>query len=176
MWESGGNQQEKNLNSTLGKLVLVLRRLGKAVQVEKEACEKYKDVKIWWLRVTGRRFVTYKHRTGINREVGTGEIIITASFVFYWRREWQPTPVFLPGKFHRQKSLVGCSPWSCKELDNIEHTRVDFYYYVPDSILRTLEDLSYVFFTIIIWRDIPILEMRIWRLKEIVYLLETPSC
>ena len=26
-----------------------------------------------------------------------------------WRRKWQPTPVFLPGKFHRQKSLVGYS-------------------------------------------------------------------
>ena len=28
-----------------------------------------------------------------------------------WRREWQPTPVFLPGEFHGQRSLVGYSPW-----------------------------------------------------------------
>ena len=28
-----------------------------------------------------------------------------------WRRQWQPTPVFLPGKFHGQRSLVGYSPW-----------------------------------------------------------------
>ena len=34
-----------------------------------------------------------------------------------WRRKWQPTPVFLPGKFNRQKCLVGYSPWSHKELD-----------------------------------------------------------
>jgi len=27
-----------------------------------------------------------------------------------WRRKWQPTPVFLPGKFHRKRSLVGYSP------------------------------------------------------------------
>jgi len=27
-----------------------------------------------------------------------------------WRREWQPTPVFLPGEFHGQRSLSGCSP------------------------------------------------------------------
>ena len=27
-----------------------------------------------------------------------------------WRREWQPTPVFLPGKPHRQRSLVAYSP------------------------------------------------------------------
>ena len=32
-----------------------------------------------------------------------------------WRRKWQPTPVFLPGKF--QRSLAGCSPWGHKELD-----------------------------------------------------------
>ena len=34
-----------------------------------------------------------------------------------WRRKWQPTPVFLPGKSHGQRSLVGCSPWGCKEMD-----------------------------------------------------------
>jgi len=34
-----------------------------------------------------------------------------------WRRKWQPTPVFLPGKFHGQKSLEGYSPWGRKELD-----------------------------------------------------------
>ena len=28
-----------------------------------------------------------------------------------WRRKWQPTPVFLPGKSHEQRSLVGYSPW-----------------------------------------------------------------
>ena len=34
-----------------------------------------------------------------------------------WRRAWQPTPVFLPGESHGQRSLVGCSPWGRKELD-----------------------------------------------------------
>ena len=33
-----------------------------------------------------------------------------------WRREWQPTPVFLPGKSHGQRGLEGYSPWGCKEL------------------------------------------------------------
>ena len=28
-----------------------------------------------------------------------------------WRRKWQPTPVFLPGESHGQRSLVGYSPW-----------------------------------------------------------------
>ena len=37
-----------------------------------------------------------------------------------WSGKWQPTPVFLPGKFHRQGSLVGYSPWGCKESDKTE--------------------------------------------------------
>ena len=35
-------------------------------------------------------------------------------------REWLPTPVFLPGEFHGQRSLVGYSPWGHKELDITE--------------------------------------------------------
>ena len=31
-----------------------------------------------------------------------------------WRRKWRPTPVFLPGKSHGQRSLVGYSPWGLK--------------------------------------------------------------
>ena len=36
------------------------------------------------------------------------------------RREWQSTPVFLPGKLHGQRSQVGYSPWGHKELDTTE--------------------------------------------------------
>ena len=34
-----------------------------------------------------------------------------------WRREWQSTPVFLPGEVHGQRSLVGYSPWGHKDSD-----------------------------------------------------------
>ena len=38
-----------------------------------------------------------------------------------WRREWQPTLVFLPGEFHGQRSLAGsCSPWGLKESATTE--------------------------------------------------------
>ena len=37
-----------------------------------------------------------------------------------WRRDWQLTPVFLPRKSHRQRSLVGYSLWGHKELDRTE--------------------------------------------------------
>ena len=34
-----------------------------------------------------------------------------------WRPAWQPTPVFLPGEFHGQRSLAGYSPWGRNESD-----------------------------------------------------------
>ena len=37
-----------------------------------------------------------------------------------WRRAWQPTPVFLPGEFHGQRSLAGYNPWGHKELATAE--------------------------------------------------------
>ena len=37
-----------------------------------------------------------------------------------WRRKWQPTPVFLPGKSQGQRSLVGCNPWGTEELDTTQ--------------------------------------------------------
>ena len=37
-----------------------------------------------------------------------------------WRREWLPTPVFLPGEAHGLRSLVGCSSWNLKESDTTE--------------------------------------------------------
>ena len=42
-----------------------------------------------------------------------------------WRKEWLPTPVFLPGECHGQRSLAGYSPWGCKELDatKVTYTR-----------------------------------------------------
>ena len=36
---------------------------------------------------------------------------------FPWRRKWQPTAVFLPGKSHGPSSLTGYHPWGHKELD-----------------------------------------------------------
>ena len=42
------------------------------------------------------------------------------------RRQWQPTPVLLPGESHGQKSLVGCSPWGCEESDTTERLHFHF--------------------------------------------------
>ena len=39
-----------------------------------------------------------------------------------WRRKWQPTPVYLPGESHGQRSLLGYSPWGHKESDTAQAT------------------------------------------------------
>ena len=47
-----------------------------------------------------------------------------------WRREWQPTPEFLPGKSHGQRSLVGYNPWGHKESDTTELLSTHAYMYL----------------------------------------------
>ena len=42
------------------------------------------------------------------------------------RRQWQPTPVLLPGDSHGWRSLVGCSPWGRKESDTTERLHFHF--------------------------------------------------
>ena len=46
--------------------------------------------------------------------LGVGHDWTTSLWLFtfmHWRRKWQPTPVFLPGESHGQRSLVGCRLW-----------------------------------------------------------------
>ena len=42
------------------------------------------------------------------------------------RRQWQPTPVLLPGKSHGRRSLVGCSPWGREKSDMTERLPFPF--------------------------------------------------
>ena len=41
-----------------------------------------------------------------------------------WRRKWQPTPVFLPGESHGQRSLTGYSSQGHEESDVTKHTHM----------------------------------------------------
>ena len=66
----------------------------------------------WWL--SSKESTCQCRRQGFNPSVGK----------IPWRRKWQLTPVltpvFSPGKFHGQRSLVGFSPRGCKELNTTE--------------------------------------------------------
>ena len=59
-----------------------------------------------------------------------------------WRRKWQPTPVFLPGESHGQKSLVGqrnlagYSPWGRKELDGTRQQPRGKCFWISNSAVQ----------------------------------------
>ena len=55
-----------------------------------------------------------------------------------WRREWLPTPVFLPGEFHRQRSLVGYNSWGHKESDTTERRTQHTHYIITLGFYLTL--------------------------------------
>ena len=62
------------------------------------------DREAWCVAVHG----VAKNRTGLSNWT---ELTWTKDVLLCWRRQWQPTPVLLPGKSHGQRSLVGFSPW-----------------------------------------------------------------
>ena len=61
----------------------------------------------------------------------------------FWRRKWQPTPVFLPGKSHEWRNLVGYNIWGHKESDTTEQLHTE-------SILN-LVFLMFRVFAVLTW-------------------------
>ena len=60
----------------------------------------------------------------------------------HWSRNWQPTPAFLPGEFHGQRSLEGHSPWGHKESDTtkpLTHTHTHTHTYTADSLCHSAD-------------------------------------
>ena len=66
-----------------------------------------------------------------------------------WCRNWQPAPVFLPGKSHGQRSLAGCSPWGLKGSDMTEcvcayaHTHTLSHHFTFHSLFNTVPSASH---------------------------------
>ena len=70
----------------------------------------------WWLR--WQRICRQCKKPGFDPWVGKTP----------WRKAWQLIPVFLPGESHGQRSLVGYSPWGCKELDTTEWLTLSLHF------------------------------------------------
>ena len=51
-----------------------------------------------------------------------------------WRREWLPTPVFLPREFHGQRSLTGYSSWGHKESDTTEQLTFTHTHHLKSNV------------------------------------------
>ena len=80
----------------------------------------------WWIR--WQRICLQCRRLGFDPWVGK----------ILWRREWQPTPGFMPGEVHGQRSLEGYSPWGHKDSETTEQlthlTAVENSVEVPPEI------------------------------------------
>ena len=86
-----------------------------------------KRLLISWLQSLVWDHINLQTAKAILRKKNKAESIVCHDFKLYckavvikWRRKWQPTPVYLPGESHGQRSLVGCSPWGRKELGTTE--------------------------------------------------------
>ena len=70
------------------------------------------------------RKVPWMEEPGRLQPMGSPGVGHDFTFTFmYWRRKWQPTPVFLPGESQGQESRVGCRLWGRTELDTTEATQ-----------------------------------------------------
>ena len=87
-------------------------------------------VKVTYLQ--NRNKLRYRKQThGYQRERYRGIVrSLGLKYMHYYmkngRRQWQPTPVILPGKSHGRRSLVGYSPWGLKELGMTERLHFHF--------------------------------------------------
>ena len=77
--------------------------------------------KIPWMEEPGRLQSMGSGRVG--QDWATSLSLFTFT---HWRRQWQPTPVLLPGKSHGWRSPVGCSTWGQEESDRTERLHFHF--------------------------------------------------
>ena len=80
---------------------------GNGSPLQCSCLENPMDRGAWWAAVHG---------------VAKGQTQLSNFTFMYWRRKWQPTPVFLPGESQGWWSLVGCCLWGRTELDTTEAT------------------------------------------------------
>ena len=68
-----------------------------------------------------------------NLPAQTGHGLMPSVGKISWRKKWQPTPVFLPGKFHGWRSLEGYCPGACKETDTTQ--RLNHHHNLPHGVV-----------------------------------------
>ena len=87
----------------------LISKMGMLVPFKLDSCENFmpdyvKD-RDFPSGASGKDATCHFRRLGFNPWVGK----------IPWRKEWQTSPVFLPGQFHGQRSLVGYNPWAHKD-------------------------------------------------------------
>ena len=74
-----------------------------------------------------------------------------------WRRKWQPTPVFLLGKSHGQRSLAGYSPWGRKESDKTEQ------HHLRKKAIEHLVDIIEPILIVVFFIDQGLVDQSQWK-------------
>jgi len=74
----------------------------------------------------------------------SGDMGLIPELGSFGSRKWQPIPVFLPGKSHGQRSLVGYSPWGCKESGMTEHACTKVLQRKKTSFLPSKKTLKWI--------------------------------
>ena len=90
--------------------------------------ENPRDGGAWWAAVSG----VAQSRTQLKRLSSS-----SSSSTYIWRGQWHSTPVFLPGKSHGRRSLVGCSPWGREESDTTEQLPFTFHFPALEKEMAT---------------------------------------
>ena len=65
-----------------------------------------------------------------------------------WSRKWQPAKVFLPKKFHGQRSLVGYSLWSCRVGHEQDQAHTHTYIHISHLVSSPLFSSNFLFFIV----------------------------
>ena len=97
------------------------KRMGKTSDLSKKIRDNKETLheKMGTIKDRNSRDLTEAEDIKKKRSIKRKALISTSS-VKKLRKQWHPTQVLLPGKSHGQRSLVGCSPWGCKESDTTE--------------------------------------------------------
>ena len=82
------------------------------------------------LQVKKHQFLPRGHRSyslsWSSEGINSASTWFQISSLQFWRRQWHPTPVLLPGKSHGRRSLEGCSPWGRWGSDTTERLHFHF--------------------------------------------------
>ena len=122
--------QENKIIYTVSKLSRLFQTFQSYKNVRREANSEAQEIiatiayksHVFDIFMTNHKHQSHMHGPLLNDSVcrQSWPLIVSVLLNVPWGRKWQPTPGFLPGKCHEQRSLVGYSPCGCKESNTIE--------------------------------------------------------
>ena len=99
---------------------------GNGYPLQYSCLENPVDRGAWWAALHG----VAQSRTRLKR--------LCMRACMHWRRNWQPTPVLLPGESQGRRSLVGYSPWGHKDPDTTERLHFHYIYQIDKQEVFTV--------------------------------------